>query len=427
MVGAPTGKATLSVWLYHAQTQSEFNGHVLQSGELNTVNSSFIVFLEKIIGQVKWQPTLQVTDAAGLIVASANLSVDSDNNFQNGWHHVLISIDGPNQTGRVYVNDGVYWTTTVGFPNGATSDLGLDTDEWTVCDRNINTGFSQNRGMSGGIACLWLAAGEYLDLTVTANRRKFINADLTPVDLGLDGSATTGIVPHIWLRNDAPNSWGINYGQGGAIANFSPNITFSRFTTSNPSACEAAGVVFHSAQRGFDIHEPKGVDTAAEFSIFVADGAGGGNWQEHPLLDTEASTTPPTPVTLTAPTAYTAITLAQDAAPAREVGVAVTTGPTVEYVNTARGHIVDAEYEVVLSHDDVSAQTIFLTWRKSGVLQQQYTQQIEAAQNDIHVFKGQALFALEDGDTLDLVAKVAAGDLTIENARITLHALPSQE
>lgn len=66
----------------------------------------------------------------------------------------------------------------------------------------------------------------YFDLTVTANRRKFINASGFPVDLGSTGNGPTGSAPPIWLSGNSttfPNNGGTGgaYSIAGTLANSS--------------------------------------------------------------------------------------------------------------------------------------------------------------------------------------------------------------
>ena len=71
---------------------------------------------------------------------------------------------------------------------------------------------------NGDIAEVYYAQ-EYVDLSVQANREKFISGTGTgakPVDLGNDGSIPTGTQPLIYFRG-AKDTWnaGTNAGSGG--------------------------------------------------------------------------------------------------------------------------------------------------------------------------------------------------------------------
>ena len=69
-------------------------------------------------------------------------------------------------------------------------------------------------GMS--IADFYFNPTTYIDLSVTANRRKFISASLHPVDRGATGSIPTGTAP-IMYQSGAVASWQTNKGTGGGF------------------------------------------------------------------------------------------------------------------------------------------------------------------------------------------------------------------
>lgn len=74
---------------------------------------------------------------------------------------------------------------------------------------------------TGYLADCWVGAGQLLDLSVTANRRKFISASGKPVDLGADGSTPTGTAPAIFLsipNGGTPANFANNLGTGGSFA-----------------------------------------------------------------------------------------------------------------------------------------------------------------------------------------------------------------
>jgi len=96
--------------------------------------------------------------------------------------------------GSTLTNDTIDYVTAT--PNWA---VGADTD---ATDK-----------MSGAIAELYFAPNQYLDLSVQANREKFI-LNGAPVSLGSDGSLPTGTAPAIYLPNRAALV-GTNAGSGG--------------------------------------------------------------------------------------------------------------------------------------------------------------------------------------------------------------------
>lgn len=129
--------------------------------------------------------------------------------------HILLSVNCTTQTVQVYANDQ---------PLSIISGAG-----WIMPNQFHLTGsgfdqFKFDIGASGGYpACadVWCAnTPAFVDLTVTANRRKFINADLTPVYAGANGSAPFGYQPPVWLTvptGGVANDFLHNYGSGGAM------------------------------------------------------------------------------------------------------------------------------------------------------------------------------------------------------------------
>ncbi len=70
-------------------------------------------------------------------------------------------------------------------------------------------------GWTGSTADVWID-DTYIDISVEANRRKFINASGNPVYLGADGSLPTGSAPDIFLSGNT-EAWHINRGTGGGF------------------------------------------------------------------------------------------------------------------------------------------------------------------------------------------------------------------
>ena len=72
--------------------------------------------------------------------------------------------------------------------------------------------------LNGCLAELYFNQAEYLDLDVTANRRKFNTASLKPTSLGADGSLPTGTAPILYHRvadGAAASTFATNLGTGG--------------------------------------------------------------------------------------------------------------------------------------------------------------------------------------------------------------------
>jgi len=129
--------------------------------------------------------------------------------------HLLISIDGVGGIIQIYAND---------------APLALTSGGWTGSPAGFNLGgFTQWQfGASGshapgtGVGDIFLAAPtSFFDLSVVANRRQFINADLSPVDLGATGSTPLGTQPPIYLTvrpgDTNPSNFASNNGTGGSF------------------------------------------------------------------------------------------------------------------------------------------------------------------------------------------------------------------
>jgi hypothetical protein len=125
-------------------------------------------------------------------------------------NNVQISVNALTGIVQVYVNDAAL-TLTSGGATGAPTPFSISTAwcNWLL----FGTG-------GVGIADLFMAApASFFDLSVTANRRKFQNADLSPVDIGFDGARPLGVKPAVYLtaRDGAANNLGTNNGTGGAL------------------------------------------------------------------------------------------------------------------------------------------------------------------------------------------------------------------
>lgn len=149
-----------------------------------------------------WQFSLTNTalTASALNLSSAHLS------GLGAWNHILLSWDLSTSTALLYINDALDTFHSATF--GATSAHWSTLDSYTFGADWTNGGL-----LDGGLAEVYLAPGQFLDFSVTANRRKFISATAKPVDLGADGSTPTGTKPLVYLHLD----------NGQAASNFATN------------------------------------------------------------------------------------------------------------------------------------------------------------------------------------------------------------
>jgi hypothetical protein len=136
----------------------------------------------------------------------------------SSWYHILVSwtLPGTNVI-QVYISDAV---DTPGSSTLTTGNVGL-----TATPNGLGISAGGTPFVAGDFAEFWFAP-TYIDLSVTANRRKFIKADGKPAFLGLTGQRPTGSSPLIYLKGPASN-WGTNSGTGG---NFTVTGTFTDTT-----------------------------------------------------------------------------------------------------------------------------------------------------------------------------------------------------
>ena len=127
------------------------------------------------------------------------------------WYNVLISWDLASTTSRfIYVNDV---DVTPVSPTVYTND----TIDYTVADWSAGGIPSGGNKMNGCLAELYFT-NTYLDLSIVANRRRFISGSGKPVYLGATGQLPTGTQPLVYQRiadGGAASTFATNIGSGG--------------------------------------------------------------------------------------------------------------------------------------------------------------------------------------------------------------------
>jgi hypothetical protein len=130
----------------------------------------------------------------------------------SGWHHILWSLDMANAAKRhVYLDDA--------------SDLGVsiytnDMLDFTLGDWSVGSVPDGGNKLNGDMADVWIAFGVYIDISVEANRRKFVTAEKKPVDLGATGALVSGSSPLLYLSRrtgETTVQWATNKGTGGGF------------------------------------------------------------------------------------------------------------------------------------------------------------------------------------------------------------------
>lgn len=135
------------------------------------------------------------------------LVMDSTSTFATGggWHHFIASWDLAATTAQMYIDDVDEANITVGPTD--------DTIDYAQTGQTIGARSDSSLFVNGSLQEFWLT-DTFIDLSVTANRRKWYSAAGKPVDLGSDGSTPTGTQPIHYLKNSF-GTFENNLGSGG--------------------------------------------------------------------------------------------------------------------------------------------------------------------------------------------------------------------
>lgn len=165
---------------------------------------------------------VSVSALNGLIIECYDTSVNPiilvENFIPSGWppsttpnfFNILISADTPTNTLQIYVND-------VNVPISPTwlnsNVIGNTKPDWSLFGSIADSCFGD----------MWFSnQSTFTDLSITANRRKFINADLSPVDVGENGQTPFGTPPPLFLHLDSTDTdishFLANNGNGGSFS-----------------------------------------------------------------------------------------------------------------------------------------------------------------------------------------------------------------
>ena len=197
--GNTDGKTfTFSAWIWYP-TESAAQ-YVFTSGQgfevtvRSTTSGSYI----QIIGR---------NAAGGDVLVTSILSTGSPSVNNNTFYHLLVSIDMTNTANRfIYINDVAVTPTWTTYSNtNGNIDFTLSADK-------ISVGEARNGGnlYKGRLSNLFLDY-TYRDLSVTANRRLFVTADLKPA------AGQAALNPIMYLPMSDPTQPGLNQGTGGNL------------------------------------------------------------------------------------------------------------------------------------------------------------------------------------------------------------------
>jgi hypothetical protein len=128
----------------------------------------------------------------------------TDNYTAGAWNTFLFSFDMTQSACHAFLNDVDQSFGLIIEVGSADFDAGL----WTACRQD--TGSEPYQGCLAHVGF----HGNYIDLTVEANRRTFFDADGVPVDGGADGSDAFGVTPIMWFPDGDLED---NRGSGGGF------------------------------------------------------------------------------------------------------------------------------------------------------------------------------------------------------------------
>lgn len=125
------------------------------------------------------------------------------------WKHILAAWDTSTAANcKLYVNGSD--ATDLYGRSDASIDYDFSSADWSFC-----SDWSGASKVAADVAEFWCDTAQWMDITSTANREKFVKNG-RPMNLDSDGSKPTGTAPQIYFKGPAAN-WGTNAGTGGSF------------------------------------------------------------------------------------------------------------------------------------------------------------------------------------------------------------------
>lgn len=153
-----------------------------------------------------------------------NLKTSSSITTSSGWVHVLSSWDNSIDAYHLYINN----SSDSNSPSGTGASI-----IYSATNHFIGISSGLGNKLNASLADFYFNMSEYIDLSNSSNRAKFINqSTLKPVNLGATGSIPTGTAPIIFQRCDdgaAASTFATNLGTGG-------NFSITGSLTTSPTS-----------------------------------------------------------------------------------------------------------------------------------------------------------------------------------------------
>lgn len=198
LTGAVDSKLmTFSAWVY---VEAGLGGRLIASSDSLAGGGSLT---RAVLSGGDNRFSLNGHNAAGTDI----LNLNSSPLAAGRWHHCMASVDLTDTAKRHVYIDGV-------------SDLAVintyinDTIDFTKADWGVGALPSGASLLNGMLAELWFAPGVYIDLSLAANRLKFLDQWGRPARLGATGNLPTGSSPLVYLAGQV-SAWTVNKGTGG--------------------------------------------------------------------------------------------------------------------------------------------------------------------------------------------------------------------
>ena len=148
------------------------------------------------------------------------------------WIHIATAIDLSVPVAHLYVNGVSDLATTTTLTSSATMDF-------TTNYSSVGSVIGGDLKFDGDMADIWFGPGQFLDLSVAANLRKFYGPNGGAVDLGADGSTPTGVQPAQYFTG-ATATWHNNVGSQGS---FGENGALTDAATDPPTEPDTSSLV----------------------------------------------------------------------------------------------------------------------------------------------------------------------------------------
>ena len=189
-----SNKGTYSIWL-------RFRGG---DGQTQLLSVAQVVAIGGVLRESSNRFRFLMQNCAGIPL----LDMQSTNAYTaaSGWVHVLASWDLANDKADLYVDDVEDRAASPGILDG------------NICYASVKWGIGGlvNGQLEADVAELYAALGTYIDLSQTANRRKFITEQKRPADLGPGCTTPTGAAPTGCFVGDTA-AWFTNKGDAGGM------------------------------------------------------------------------------------------------------------------------------------------------------------------------------------------------------------------